>query len=41
MGYYAAIEKVKVISPEISIILEADVLRVTEGSIRITVSICN
>ena len=29
----------KVISPEISIILEADVLRVTEGSIRITVSL--
>ena len=29
----------KVISPEISIILEADVFRVTEGSIRITVSL--
>jgi len=29
---------VKVISPEISIILEADVLRVTEGSIHTTVS---
>ena len=30
--------EVKVISPEILIILEADVIRVTEGSIYITVS---
>jgi hypothetical protein len=37
-GYQATIEKVKVISPEILIILEADVFCVTEGSIHITVS---
>jgi len=38
MGYQAAIEKVKVISSEILMILEADVICVTEGSIRTTVS---
>ena len=38
-GYQAAIEKVKVISPEILMILEADVVCVTEGSIRTTVSL--
>ena len=38
MGYQATIEKVKVISPEILIILEADVVCVTEGSIHTTVS---
>jgi len=37
MGYQAATE-VKVISPEIFIILEADVLCVTEGSIHTTTS---
>jgi len=37
MGYQAATE-VKVISPEIFIILEADVLCVTEGSIHTTIS---
>jgi hypothetical protein len=38
MGYQATIEKVKVISPEILMILEADVVCVTEGSIHTTVS---
>jgi len=38
MGYQATIEKVKVISPEILMILEADVFCVTEGSIHTTVS---
>jgi hypothetical protein len=37
MGYQATTE-VKVISPEIHIILEADVLYVTEGSIHTTIS---
>ena len=37
MGYQAATE-VKVISPEILIILEADVLCMTEGSIHTTIS---
>jgi len=37
MGYQATTE-VKVISPEISLILEADVICVTEGSIHITAS---
>jgi len=37
MGYQATTE-VKVISPEISLILEADVICVTEGSIHTTVS---
>ncbi|HUV83499.1 MAG TPA: hypothetical protein VMW53_10565 [archaeon] len=37
MGYQATTE-VKVISPEISPILEADVICVTEGSIHTTVS---
>jgi len=37
MGYQAATE-VKVISPEILMILEADVLSVTEGSIHTTIS---
>ncbi len=37
MGYQAATE-VKVISPEILTILEADVLCMTEGSIHITIS---
>jgi len=37
MGYQAATE-VKVISPEILMILEADVICVTEGSIRTTIS---
>ncbi len=38
MGYQATIEKVKVISPEILMIPEADVVCVTEGSIHTTVS---
>ena len=38
MGYQATIEKVKVISPEIPMIPEADVFSVTEGSIHTTVS---
>jgi len=38
MGYQAATE-VKVISPEIFIILEADVLFITEGSIHTTISL--
>jgi hypothetical protein len=38
MGYQAATE-VKVISPEILIILEADVLCLTEGSIHTTISL--
>ncbi len=37
MGYYAA-TKAKVMSPEISTILEADVVYVAEGSIHTTVS---
>jgi len=38
MRYQAAIRKVKVISPEILMILEADVVCVTEGSIHTTIS---